>query len=245
MQVTAGCRSPIAHCVSLTAGRFTTKHDAFRSSDARGSAKTPIARPGIGYMSGCAGRGERTRRPATRVNVERTPMSKQPRRAGRHFLQIPGPTPVPERILNAMSRQILDHRGPSSRSSASACWPTSRVFQDDRPGHHLSRRPAPARGKPALVNTLSPGDHVLMSRPASSPCCGATWPAARPQARGHPDRLAHRRRRERRSSRSCAQDKSARDQGRVRRAQRDLDRLRARGSTRSARRWTPPSIRRC
>ena len=32
--------------------------------------------------------------------------------AGRHFLQIPGPTPVPERILNAMSRQMLDHRGP-------------------------------------------------------------------------------------------------------------------------------------
>ena len=38
-------------------------------------------------------------------------MSHEPRRAGRHFLQIPGPTPVPERILAAMSRQILDHRG--------------------------------------------------------------------------------------------------------------------------------------
>ena len=39
-------------------------------------------------------------------------MSHEPRRPGRHFLQIPGPTPIPERILSAMSRQILDHRGP-------------------------------------------------------------------------------------------------------------------------------------
>ncbi len=38
-------------------------------------------------------------------------MTNEPRRPGRHFLQIPGPTPVPERILASMSRQILDHRG--------------------------------------------------------------------------------------------------------------------------------------
>ena len=38
--------------------------------------------------------------------------TKQSRHTGRHFLQIPGPTPVPDRVLSAMSRQMLDHRGP-------------------------------------------------------------------------------------------------------------------------------------
>jgi alanine-glyoxylate transaminase/serine-glyoxylate transaminase/serine-pyruvate transaminase len=36
----------------------------------------------------------------------------QPRIPGRHFLQIPGPAPVPDRILRAMDRAIIDHRGP-------------------------------------------------------------------------------------------------------------------------------------
>ena len=35
-----------------------------------------------------------------------------PRVAGRHFLQIPGPTPVPDRILHAIARPVIDHRGP-------------------------------------------------------------------------------------------------------------------------------------
>ena len=39
-------------------------------------------------------------------------MSNAPRRAGRHFLQIPGPTPVPDRILRAISMPTIDHRGP-------------------------------------------------------------------------------------------------------------------------------------
>ena len=39
-------------------------------------------------------------------------MSNEPRRAGRHFLQIPGPTPVPDRILKAMDMPVIDHRGP-------------------------------------------------------------------------------------------------------------------------------------
>ena len=39
-------------------------------------------------------------------------MSNAPRRAGRHFLQIPGPTPVPDRILRAMDMPVIDHRGP-------------------------------------------------------------------------------------------------------------------------------------
>ena len=35
-----------------------------------------------------------------------------PHRAGRHFLHIPGPTPVPDRILRAIDQQVIDHRGP-------------------------------------------------------------------------------------------------------------------------------------
>jgi alanine-glyoxylate transaminase/serine-glyoxylate transaminase/serine-pyruvate transaminase len=42
-------------------------------------------------------------------------MLNAPRRAGRHFLQIPGPTPVPDRILRAMDMPVIDHRGPEFR----------------------------------------------------------------------------------------------------------------------------------
>jgi alanine-glyoxylate transaminase/serine-glyoxylate transaminase/serine-pyruvate transaminase len=38
--------------------------------------------------------------------------SNAPHRAGRHFLHIPGPTPVPDRILRAIDQQVIDHRGP-------------------------------------------------------------------------------------------------------------------------------------
>src|SRR5215472_16782570 len=43
-------------------------------------------------------------------------MSNAPRRAGRHFLQIPGPTPVPDRILRAMDMPVIDHRGPEFKA---------------------------------------------------------------------------------------------------------------------------------
>ena len=43
------------------------------------------------------------------------------RHTGRHFLQIPGPTPLPDRVLNAMSRQMLDHRGPEFAEFGSKC----------------------------------------------------------------------------------------------------------------------------
>ena len=43
-------------------------------------------------------------------------MSNAPRRAGRHYLQIPGPTPVPDRILRAMDMPVIDHRGPEFKA---------------------------------------------------------------------------------------------------------------------------------
>jgi transposase len=53
-------------------------------------------------------------REAANLSMGSAPMSNaKPRTAGRHFLQIPGPTPVPDRILRAMDRPVLDHRGPA------------------------------------------------------------------------------------------------------------------------------------
>jgi alanine-glyoxylate transaminase/serine-glyoxylate transaminase/serine-pyruvate transaminase len=86
----------------------------------------------------------------------------KPRTPGRHFLQIPGPTPVPDRILRAMDMPILDHRGPEFQTLARRVLEglkgifktTSNVFVF----------PASGTGawEAALVNTLSPGDKVLM-----------------------------------------------------------------------------------
>jgi alanine-glyoxylate transaminase/serine-glyoxylate transaminase/serine-pyruvate transaminase len=83
-------------------------------------------------------------------------------RAGRHFLQIPGPTPIPDRIMNAMSEQILDHRGPSFQKLAKRVLERSKlIFKTENP---VLLFPSSGTGawESALVNTLSPGDKVLM-----------------------------------------------------------------------------------
>ena len=89
-------------------------------------------------------------------------MSKEPRRAGRHFLQIPGPTPVPERIMAAMSRQILDHRGVEFQKLGHRVL--SGVKSLFKTKNHVIIFPASGTGawEAALANTLSPGDKVLM-----------------------------------------------------------------------------------
>ena len=89
-------------------------------------------------------------------------MLNEPRRAGRHFLQIPGPTPVPERILAAMSKQIIDHRGPEfQRLSKKVLAGVKTIFKTSNP---VIIYPSSGTGawEAALVNTLSPGDKVLM-----------------------------------------------------------------------------------
>lgn len=89
-------------------------------------------------------------------------MSKEPRRPGRHFLQIPGPTPVPERILAAMSRQILDHRSAEfQRLGKSVLSGVKTLFKTKNP---VIIYPSSGTGawEAALTNTLSPGDKVLM-----------------------------------------------------------------------------------
>lgn len=84
------------------------------------------------------------------------------RRAGRHFLQIPGPSAVPERILNAISRQTIDHRGPDfANVGQRALTGIKTVFKTEQP---VIIYPSSGTGgwEAALVNTLSPGDRVLM-----------------------------------------------------------------------------------
>jgi alanine-glyoxylate transaminase/serine-glyoxylate transaminase/serine-pyruvate transaminase len=82
--------------------------------------------------------------------------------AGRHFLQIPGPTNVPDRVLRAMDMPTIDHRGPAFRRLALEVLEGIRgVF---RTGQPVVIYPASGTGawEAALVNTLSPGDRVLM-----------------------------------------------------------------------------------
>ena len=83
-------------------------------------------------------------------------------RAGRHFLQIPGPTNVPDRVLRAMSQPTIDHRGPEFQALGRELLGGVReVFGTTRP---VVIFPASGTGawEAALVNVLSPGDRVLM-----------------------------------------------------------------------------------
>jgi len=84
-------------------------------------------------------------------------------RSGHHFLQIPGPTNVPERVLRAIDRATIDHRGPDFAELALDCIRLAKpVFQTSGP---VIIWPASGSGgwEAALVNTLSPGDKVLMA----------------------------------------------------------------------------------
>ncbi|MFI0464210.1 pyridoxal-phosphate-dependent aminotransferase family protein [Saccharopolyspora sp. 5N102] len=81
--------------------------------------------------------------------------------SGRHFLQIPGPTNVPDSVLRAMAQPTIDHRGPDFAELAQDVLRRVRpVFGTDRP---VVIYPSSGTGawEAALVNTLSPGDRVL------------------------------------------------------------------------------------
>jgi len=82
--------------------------------------------------------------------------------AGRHFLQIPGPSNVPDRILRAMDYPTMDHRGPAFADvGRKALEGMKTIFKTDA---RVVIYPASGTGawEAALVNTLSPGDTVLM-----------------------------------------------------------------------------------
>ena len=82
--------------------------------------------------------------------------------SGRHFLQIPGPTNVPDRVLRAIDQPTIDHRGPEFGALGLAVLEgIKQVFQTQSP---VVIFPSSGTGawEAALVNTLSPGDRVLM-----------------------------------------------------------------------------------
>ena len=83
-------------------------------------------------------------------------------RSGRHFLQIPGPTNVPDRVLRAMAAPTIDHRGPEFQElTQEVIVGLGKVIQTRSP---VVLFPASGTGawEAALVNTLSPGNRVLM-----------------------------------------------------------------------------------
>ena len=83
-------------------------------------------------------------------------------RAGRPFLQIPGPTLVPERIIRAMSQPLIDHRGPKFAALVQECLEGLKgIFQTERGEIVIYPGSGTGAWEACVVNTLSPGDRVL------------------------------------------------------------------------------------
>jgi len=83
-------------------------------------------------------------------------------KSGRHFLQIPGPTNVPDRVLRALSQPTIDHRGPTfAKMARELLTGVQNIFQTKSP---VVIYPGSGTGawEASLVNTLSPGDKILM-----------------------------------------------------------------------------------
>ena len=82
--------------------------------------------------------------------------------AGRHFLQTPGPTNLPDRVLHAMSNNAINHRGPEfGRLGLTVIGKLRRIFRTDG---IIGVYPSSGTGawEAAMVNTLSPGDRILL-----------------------------------------------------------------------------------
>ena len=82
--------------------------------------------------------------------------------SGREFLQIPGPTNIPDRVLRAMDRPIVDHRGPEFARLVRGLLPdVARVFGTERGRIAIFPTSGTGAWEAALVNTLAPGDTVV------------------------------------------------------------------------------------
>ena len=165
---------------------------------------------------------------------------------GRHFLQIPGPTNVPDRVLRAIDHPTIDHRGPEFATLGKTVLAgVKRVFQTER---DVVIYPASGTGawEAALVNTLSARRSRADVR--DRPFCRAmekagranvveSWISCRRLAPGCqiPAEI----------EKASARRRCARDQGGLRRAQRNVDRRDDADRTRFARRSTAPGIPRC
>jgi alanine-glyoxylate transaminase/serine-glyoxylate transaminase/serine-pyruvate transaminase len=82
--------------------------------------------------------------------------------AGRHFLQIPGPTPLPERILRAMNGQVIDHRGPEFQVLCHRVLKGLKGIFKTKDHVFIYAGSGTAAWEAGLTNALSPGDKVLM-----------------------------------------------------------------------------------
>src|SRR5687767_13299193 len=82
--------------------------------------------------------------------------------SGRPFLQIPGPTNVPDRVLRAMDRPVIDHRGPDFGALVRGLLPDlARVFKTEQGRVVLYPTSGTGAWEASLVNVLAPGDRVL------------------------------------------------------------------------------------
>lgn len=84
------------------------------------------------------------------------------RTAGRHFLQIPGPSPVPDRILRAIDMPVIDHRGPAFADVGLRALNGMRSIFKTKSNVFIYPSSGTGAWEAALVNTLSPGDHIIM-----------------------------------------------------------------------------------
>src|SRR3954471_10468416 len=83
--------------------------------------------------------------------------------SGRPFLQIPGPTNVPDRVLRAMDRPVIDHRSPEFGTMVKALLPdVAKVFKSEQGKVVLYPASGTGAWEASLVNTLAPGDRVLI-----------------------------------------------------------------------------------
>ena len=85
--------------------------------------------------------------------------------SGRHFLQTPGPTNVPERVLRAMDRNAINHRGPEFAAlGKSVIGKLRQIFQTSSALIGIFPSSGTGAWEAAFVNTLKPGDTILTCR---------------------------------------------------------------------------------
>ena len=144
---------------------------------------------------------------------------------GRHFLQIPGPTPVPDRVLRAIDMPLIDQRGPEfAKLTKRVLEGIKTIFKTTQPVIIYTATGTGA-WEAALTNTLSPGDRVLMVETGQF---ATLWKVMAERLGLKPEfiktdwRVGADPKIDRRAS---AQGQGARDQGGLRAAQRDRDRL--------------------